>query len=147
MKPVGNAAGSRASDDSEDTCHLIAISMDRLGVPIGLFTTNKWVTGESFYTARDAIRIIDRFSIGAPDPYPDTNRWITAMVQLFQPQIALLLDQRDRAIAAHAQRYPDRDPLDDETLEVTSEMAIDVDAQIAAVDAALECRAVSPRKA
>jgi len=31
--------------------HIIAISMDPRGYPIGLFSTNRWVTGETFYTA------------------------------------------------------------------------------------------------
>ena len=74
MSPVRMAAGSSAAEKGDDTCHLIAISMDRTGIPIGLFTTNRWVTGESFFAARDAIRIIDRFSIRASQTYPDTNR-------------------------------------------------------------------------
>jgi hypothetical protein len=37
----------------DDICHLIAISMDKFGKPISLFTTNRWVTGETWYQAQD----------------------------------------------------------------------------------------------
>ena len=44
-------------------CHLIAISMDRSGWPTGLFTTNRWVTAETWYAAHDvAVR-----RAGSPD--------------------------------------------------------------------------------
>ena len=34
---------------------LIAISVDRWGSPIGLFTTYRWVTAENWYAAADVI--------------------------------------------------------------------------------------------
>jgi hypothetical protein len=39
------------SDPHDLVCHLIAVSMDRSGWPIGLFATNRWVTGETWYAA------------------------------------------------------------------------------------------------
>ena len=37
-------------NDIDTYAHIIAISMDHEGQPIGLFTTNKWVTGEDWYS-------------------------------------------------------------------------------------------------
>jgi hypothetical protein len=39
------------SDPHDLVCHRIAVSMDRSGWPIGLFATNRWVTGETWYAA------------------------------------------------------------------------------------------------
>ena len=47
----------------EEVCHLVAIAVDRRGEPIRLFTTNRWVTGETWYRAEDVIRMLDGFSL------------------------------------------------------------------------------------
>ena len=133
--PIASQAVRPVGEDA--ICHLVAISMDRAGIPIRLFTTNQWVTGETFYSARETIRLIDRFSIDLVHPCLATNRWITAMIPLFRPQIEALLIERDRVISAHAMRYETRDVLEDEALEITSEVAIDIDEQIAGIDRAL----------
>ena len=43
--------------------HLVAISMDKWGLPIGLFTTNRWVTAENWYEAADVVAMLDCFDI------------------------------------------------------------------------------------
>jgi len=117
--------------------HFIAISMNRPGRPIGLFTTNRWVTDESFYRAGDVIAMLPRFRIEHTYPCLATNRWITAMLKLFRPQIEALISERDRVIAAWAADRPDSDVYEDRELEVTSSMPVDIEAQIAAIAAAL----------
>ena len=59
---------------------------------------------------------------------------------LFRPQIERLLRQRDAALADWRRRHPDRDAFEDRELEITSVADISVDAQIAAVAAALRSR-------
>lgn len=120
-------------------CHLIAISMNAVGLPIGLFTTNRWVTAESFYTAANTISLLDRFSIDHTDPCWATNRWITALLKLFRPQIVELIQQRDLVIENWIKTHPG-DVFEDRELEVASEASIDIDEQIEAVDAELERR-------
>ena len=113
--------------------------MNRPGFPMGLFTTNRWVTDESFYTADDAIRLLDLFKMDHTYPCLAANQWITAMVRLFRPQIEVLLHERDRQIARWEKMHPDRDVYEDRELEITSITDIDVDKQIAAVKTALAC--------
>lgn len=117
--------------------HLVAISMDRFGTPIRLFTTNRWVTAETWYPAADVTRMIDRFAVDHAHPSWPTNRWLTAMVRLFRPEIAALIEARDRVFADHAERHPDRDPWEDRALETLSEIPIGVAAQRERVLAAL----------
>ncbi len=117
--------------------HLIAISMDNRGVPIRLFTTNRWVTGETWYAAEDVIRMLERFEIDHARPSLPVNRWITAMPRLFRPQIIMLIAERDRNIDAWRAKHPDKDVFEDRDLELTSELPISIEEQIAEIRAAL----------
>jgi hypothetical protein len=71
--------------------------MDAYGWPIGLFTTNRWVTNQTWYSAADTIRMLDRFLIDHAYPSWPVNRWISAMFRLFRPQIVELLERRDQS--------------------------------------------------
>jgi hypothetical protein len=55
-------------EDNDKLSHLVAISMDTRGMPIRLFTTNRWVTGETWYGAEDVGRMIGRFAINRDEP-------------------------------------------------------------------------------
>ena len=118
-------------------CHLIAIGVDRRGRAVRLFTTNRWVTDETWRDAAEVCRLLDDFTIGHARPSWPLNRWVAATLRLFRPQIITLLAERDRAVAAWAAGHPDADTLEDRGLEVTSERTISVDAQMAAIGQAL----------
>ena len=118
--------------------HLIAISMDAYGWPVGLFATNRWVTGDTWYSAGDLIRMLDGFAIDHASPSWPVNRWISAMVRLFRPQIETLLRERDGVIADWAKQHPDVDVLEDRRLEVTGYRLISVEEQLQHVRASLE---------
>jgi hypothetical protein len=117
--------------------HIICISMDPNGVPTALFGVNRWVTGETFYRARDVIRMIDHFRIDHTFPCLAANMWITAMLQLFYPQICVLLYQRDAAIELRQKEYPQADIYEDRQLEITSFLPISIEGQMAAMDKVL----------
>jgi hypothetical protein len=135
--PVADASGSDWPAGEQALSHLVAISMDRFGLPTGLFTTNRWVTAETWYPAADVIRMVPHFAIDHAFPSWPTNRWLSAMVRLFRPQIVALVHARDHALSARRARYPERDVYEDRAFEVLSETPINVEKQIAAVDRAL----------
>ena len=131
--------GAPVPENSNDALsHLIAISMDGGGEPFRLFTVNRWVTGEVWYEAEDVCRLLDGFRIGHAQPSWPTNRWITAMVVLFKPQIRALVEARDRCIEAWQSTRPDGDTYEDRNLEVTSYIDISVEHQLEAVRAMLD---------
>lgn len=101
--------------------------MDAWGRPIGLFAVNRWVTGETWYPAETMIEMLPRFSIEHAWPSWPVNRWISAMLQLFQPHIQALLNHRDAVISAWQQTHPGVDVLEDRNLEVTGYLPISVD--------------------
>jgi hypothetical protein len=82
--------------------------------------------------------MLDRFAIDHANPSWPANRWIGAMLRLFRPQIEALVRARDAALADWARRHPGRDVFEDRELEITSHVAISVEEQIAAVEAALK---------
>lgn len=140
VAPAPEAADRDWPSGKDAQSHIIAVSMDRYGYPIGLFTTNRWVTGETWYSAADICRMLDRFAIDHAYPSWPTNRWLTAMLRLFLPQIEKLLHERDVRLKAWAAEHPDRDVFEDRELEVLSATDIDVDAQINAIQAELARR-------
>jgi hypothetical protein len=114
----------------EPICHLIAISMTREGLPDRLFTTNRWVAGDTWYAAPDVIRMLDRFVVDLSRPSWPLNRWLTAMLVLYRPQIEQLLYERDKRIAAWQSEYPDVEVYEDRRLEITSALNISIEGQI-----------------
>jgi hypothetical protein len=118
--------------------HLIAISMMPTGMPDRLFTTNRWVTGETWHTAGDVIAMLDRFAIDIDHPSPLLNQWLTAMFVLFRPQIESLLIERDRVVEQWRVRHLDVDVFEDRGLEITSSIEISLFEQIEWLDRQLE---------
>jgi hypothetical protein len=119
----------------DEVSHLIAIAVDVRGEPMRLFTTNRWVTGETWYRADDVVRMLDRFVITEVEPFEVLNRWVGAMIRLFRPQIAALLRARDETVMAWRRRRRTH-VFEDPRLEVTSSLDIELDAQLASVDGA-----------
>lgn len=135
-RAITGPGGYPPARQEEALAHLIAISMDEFGRPVSLFTINRWVTDETWYAADDVIDMLDRFVVDLARPSWPINRWITAMVDLFRPQIEALIRQRDVVVSARAERLS-KDVFDDHDLEVTAVLPIDIDQQIDAINEAL----------
>ncbi len=108
-----------------------------MGKPIRLFTTNRWVTDEVWYGADDVIAMLDSFDMTVERPSYDLNRWVSAVIRMFRPQIADLLRARDETVARWQVAHPERDVFEDRDLQITSEIDVDVLGQIRAIEAAL----------
>lgn len=106
--------------DNEALCHLIAISMTREGLPERLFTTNRWVTGETWYAGEDVIRMLDYCEFDVAWPSWPLNRWLSAMLRLYRPEIERLILARDAVVAEWMERNPGTDVFEDRCLEITS---------------------------
>lgn len=116
-------------------CHLAAISFDGNGVPIRIFTTNRWVTGEWLYPAEQVIALLDRFDLDNEE-FRLTTRWLIAALALFRPQIEWSLRERDAVIAGHLEGDGEGF-FEDHEFEVLSSFPFDLAAQIDAVEAAI----------
>ncbi len=147
MRPMGMPSGIRPAavpdfvspaGNNDALSHLIAISMTPTGMPERLFTTNRWVTGETWYKADDVIAMLDRFSIDIDRPSPLLNRWLTAMFVLFRPQIEELLIERDRVVERWHAQHLEGDVFEDRRLDITSAIDISLYEQIEWLDHQLD---------
>jgi hypothetical protein len=137
IRPAEVPGAEPPKDPNDALSHLIAIAMDKVGVPFQLFTVNRWVTGEVWYTAADVAVLLEYFKIDHAQPSWPVNRWITAMVRLFKPQIVALLQARDRTVEAWQGSHPEGDVYEDRDLELTSYLEISIEEQTRAVARAL----------
>jgi hypothetical protein len=129
---------SRSAPESQAMTHLVAISMTPSGMPERLFTTNRWVTAETWCRAADVIATLDGFVVDIDEPSPLLNRWLTAMFVLFRPQIERLLVERDHIIDQWRSSNPDHDVFEDRRLEITSTVDISLHQHIEWLDRQLE---------
>jgi hypothetical protein len=137
IQPAPLADYAPPEGDNDALSHLIAISMDQYGYPIRLFSTNRWVTGEVWYAAKDVIGMLDLFNMDLAYPSLPANIWITAMLRLFRPDIEELVRARDQKVAARQQRNPDTTVYEDRDLEITSFLDISVEDQIGRINEAV----------
>lgn len=138
VQPMEQSETDAMKQRDDKLSHIVAISMDSRGLPIGLFTTNRWVTGENWYTAADMAAMLDCFEIDHPRPSWPTNRWVTAMIRLFRPQIVKLLHERDAVVAKWQKQHPDEDVFEDRSLDLPTRVEISLDEQIRAVQHTLD---------
>lgn len=137
VSPAPIEGASTPDGDNDALAHLIAVSMNKQGFPVRLFTTNRWVTGEVWYDASSMSRLIDCFEIDQAAPSWPTNIWITNLIRLYLPLIQNMYVARDTAIAEYAKLHPDADVYEDRELEICSIVDIAIDQQIIAVAEAL----------
>ena len=75
--------------------HLVGISLDAHGLPLRLFLTNRWVTGESWASAASVRPRLHRFCFKGRGPLAPLGDWLTAMVHLYRSEILALHTQRE----------------------------------------------------
>ncbi|WP_298722566.1 hypothetical protein [uncultured Ferrovibrio sp.] len=110
--------------------HIVGVAMDNYGLPIRLFTVNRWVTDETWFAARDVIAMLDRFELRHGWPVPEVNRWLNNLLRLFQPEIVELIRRRDDAVEARGRANPRGDALEDRSLEITASLDISVERRV-----------------
>ena len=136
-RPVKQSDAEFMNERDDKLSHLIAISMNPAGFPIRLFTTNRWITADNWYTADDVIKMLDRFEMDLAWPSWPANIWVTAMLRLFRPQIEELVWERNCTVADWQKKHPEKDAFEDRECDITSVRRISVAAQINRVNKAL----------
>lgn len=76
--------------------HLIGISMNSSGIPIRLFLTNQWVTGEYWVEPHVLQPALANFRCELRGRLSPVGQWISAMVQLYGSDIEALHQKRYR---------------------------------------------------
>lgn len=112
--------------------HLLAISLDARGLPVGLFTVNQWVTGGHWFDAATTLSMLDRFHVEPDAEHGAACRWLAGFLRLYRPLAADLLVRRDRRLARQPDAVAARH---DKALEVLSASRIDWSADLDALEA------------
>ncbi len=112
--------------------HLVAIGVDPYGRLVRLFTVNQWVVADNWAPADALVPLLSRFDIQMPRPSYLVNRWISAILRTYAPEIEQLIRERDATVAAH-QPPQGISVHEDRSLEVTSELRTDLPSKAAAL--------------
>lgn len=125
---LGHLGAAPASEAA--TASLLCIGLDAKGVPVSLFTVNRWVTGDHFLSAEATLALLGQFRVQSGGP-ATINDWLTALLGLYWDDIVELVRRRDRQLAAlAAHRDAPGDLLDDRAIELLSGLDLDIDAQL-----------------
>ncbi|GAA5265909.1 hypothetical protein ACOSOMT5_P2336 [Acidiphilium sp. MT5] len=118
--------GPRAQQDAAHGAfsHLIALSVDERGLPLRLFTTNRWVTNETWQAAPLLMEHVRHPALREAAPR-DVARWLNHLLMAFAPMIATLLVARDQRLE-QAQRYS-RAPFEDRRLRIPSQRTVRIE--------------------
>lgn len=138
IHPLAVPGHESPQGDNDALCHLIAISMTREGFPERLFTNNRWVTAETWYAGEDVISMLDRCVFDVAWPSWPLNRWLSAMLVLFRPEVERLIIARDAAVAKWLEQHPDIDVFEDRRLEITSSLPISLSERLRQVAEAVQ---------
>ena len=112
---------------NESFTHLIAISMDKWGRAIKLFTVNQWVTGGKWLLKNQLHAKVRNFKVEKLQHSP-INDWINPFFILFEPQINELISMRDEVI--EKLKVQDSNILQNSKLDEITSMDISLDEQI-----------------
>ena len=141
VKPVALPDYDPNMEIGEVNTHVIGIGMNEMGIPIRLFTVNRWVTGETWHKAEDIISLLEGFEIDNTNPSWPINLWVSNMVALFKPQIIELIQKRDQQIEQWKAQYPDDDNIfENRELEIGSYLDINLADYISTVEGELQRR-------
>ncbi|WP_328804713.1 DUF6969 family protein [Noviherbaspirillum galbum] len=113
--------------ENPETRHLVGLGFDAKGIPISLFTVNSWVTGDLMLGADLTLELLQ--SINLNTGHADIDTVIESVVRLCAPELQELLRRRDEVLRRH--QGPDK--LFDQSLELLSEVHIDLDKKLATV--------------
>ncbi len=109
---------------SGDYTHLAGLSIDAQGQPVRLFTTNRWVTGETWRTAAEVEQFLVRFAVQTQGRMAPVARWLTAMVHLYRPQLAQMVRRRDTVMTRRSARLGWDALCEDRKLDVVTQTRI-----------------------
>lgn len=120
--------------------HLIAVSLDAAGRPIGLFAPNQWDAGGDWRPAPALAELVPCFRIAHAYPSWAVNRWLSALFVLLRAHIRAVLSARDATAARWARLWPADPVLERRDLAHAAWMPVDVAAAAASARSALERR-------
>ncbi len=116
--------------------HIVAVSMDAQGLPIGFFTTNRWVTKGPWLDYAACEKGLSAFAIGSRRGDPNVNVFLRSLLTLYHGHILLLLQQRDAVMQRLCAQRDRRSVFADASIEALCYLPIDLLDDIAGLEGA-----------
>lgn len=116
--------------------HLIAISLDGRGLPLALFSVNRWVSEDRWLPTADTLRLLEGVSLNGSACDPHLAGWLLHFLRFYRPRLESVLRQRDLRLSQEATSR--RVALEARNLEIPSHCPIDWAADLAAAEAELQ---------
>lgn len=113
--------------------HLIAISLDNRGLPVGLFTVNRWVSADHWLSAGKTLKLLNGVTLRSSGCDPHLSLWLIYFLRFYRKLISELLWERDRYLVQNSGGL--HQMLEDQNLEILSSRTIDWGSNLAAVEA------------
>ena len=111
--------------------HLIGLSVDVRGLPLRLFTTNRWVTDEVWQAAPALHARVKRPRLRHAEPR-DVALWLENLLIIFADDVQSLLQARDRRLAGAGGIEPVT-RLEDYRLRIPSQRRVDLPRRLRAL--------------
>ena len=121
--------------------HLFGISLDNRGLPIGLFTVNRWVTDGYWFDAATTLEMVRRFRVVVGGEHDVSSEWLTGFVGMYLPLVDRLLQRRDAILRKAVGALSMAELLEDHQHEVLSTIRIDWLRDIESLESELARRA------
>lgn len=136
-----------------DFVHLVGISLGADGLPLRLFTTNRWVTGEHWLGAPQLQPLLADFGCSARGRLAPVARWVQGIVRLHAELIGELLVERDAILQAASATAVEPTPaqpsaaaLDDRHRHIVSQHPINLLHRLAEVGLPGDASRSTPRR-
>ncbi len=114
------------TDENGELVHLVLISMNKQGEPLGLATVNRWVTGDRYVKADKLKEYLQKFKM---NQYSFKEKRVVKFVEhifsAYQETIFQLFDERDEWIKNYVNKFY-REPFEDRDYEVLSSKKINI---------------------
>ena len=119
---------------NQEFVHLGAIAMSQQGLPVCLFTTNRWVTGEVWKDAATVLRHLRKFDVMVSGRLQPVARWLKSVTQLLDPEFERILHQRDQRMTRMLNTATAKNIWEDQSLHVISSIKVDWLKRLAVLD-------------
>ncbi|MDD3764599.1 MAG: hypothetical protein PHP86_15015 [Nevskiales bacterium] len=123
-----------AGEADDAVTHLAGIGVDAHGLPLRLFTTNRWVTDEQWRSAPQVLQLLERFQMRRPRQFSAVHHWLQALLRMFGPQLRWLLRARDQRIRELRAGRPRPGLFDDRRVTILSQIDVSLAEQAAVLD-------------
>jgi len=119
----------RTQNEPEKWSHLVALAMDKMGQPLGWFTVNHWVTGETWQDSEILSKYLESIPYEQLKHLKSTKtniveRWLLSLLAVSRDKVKIVLHERDKILQQKQLNQKKLDMKQDKGIYLLSEIPI-----------------------